>query len=78
MPFLVWLSKIASSPVVANLLIPSLSRALKEFFESRASKAEKRSAIIQAEAASKIEENEKRAEALREASRRLSRTSSVR
>lgn len=72
MPILVWLSKVASSPMVANLLVPSLSRALKEIFESLALKAEVRSAIIQAKAAGKIEDNLKRAEALREASKKLS------
>lgn len=72
MPILVWFSKIATSPMVANLLIPSLSRALKEFFENLALKAEVRSAIIQAKAAGKIEDNLKRAEALRDASKKLS------
>lgn len=66
------LAKFLSSPVVAGVLIPSLSRALESFFSRLADGAEAKAAVIQAKAAGKIADNAERAEALRAASKRLS------
>ncbi len=60
-----WLAKLATHPLVVSVLVPSLTKALENFFERAAGRCERRSAVTQAKAA-------KTAEELREASRRLS------
>ncbi len=72
MPFLVWLSNLASQPLVANVLAPALAKGISDFLSSQAKRIEQRAAVIQAKAASKIENDAARAEALREASKKLS------
>jgi hypothetical protein len=67
-----YLANLLSSPVVAKVLIPALSRALTDLFLKLADRAESRASIIQAKAAGQIAENAARAEALRAASKRLS------
>lgn len=65
MPFLSLLAKIASHPLVAGVLIPSIAQAIQGFLEKMASRCERRAAVTQAQAA-------KTAEELRDASKRLS------
>lgn len=59
------LSKIVTNPVVANLIIPSLSRAFANFFQNQAAKLELKNAVKTARIAKTSEE-------LRVASKRLS------
>jgi len=59
------LAKLAESPVVQSILVPSIVKLLSSFFESTARKLEIRSAVRAAKAAKKAEE-------LRDASKRLS------
>ena len=68
---LAWLSKVISSPVVANVLVPTLAKALSEYFQRQANRLEEKAANTQAKAAGKIADNAKRAEALRLASIKL-------
>lgn len=72
MPVIVWLSKLVASPIFEKVLVPSVAKFLSDFFEGHAKKAEAKSARAQAVAAAKIADNAKRAEALRDASKRLS------
>jgi hypothetical protein len=60
-----WIARLAASPLVARILIPAISNALHQFFESQAKKLETRGAVKAAKAA-------KTAEQIREASKRLS------
>lgn len=74
MGLVAWLSKAVTGPVLSELIaqLPAVAKALAAFFESHAARAETKAAVIQTKAAGAIADNTKRAEALREASRRLS------
>ncbi len=67
-----YLAKFLSSPAVASVLYPALSRILANLFESLAARSEEKAAVAQAKAAGAIEDSLKRSEALRAASKRLS------
>lgn len=64
MPVLAWLARLATSPIVASVLIPALSDALSKFFARQADRLELRAAI-------RVAKVGKTADDLRDASKRL-------
>jgi hypothetical protein len=68
--FAALIAKILESPVVAGILIPSLSRALENFFKAQADRIEENSARKAAKAAKTAEELRLASIKLSDASRR--------
>lgn len=60
-----FLAKLVTSPLVAGILIPALSRAFESFFKKQADRIEEKAAVKAAKAAKTVE-------ALRDASQKLS------
>lgn len=70
MPLLVLLGRIASHPLVATVLIPSITAALTRFLDRMASRCERSGAVKQAKAAKTAKELRDAAESLTNSTRR--------
>lgn len=72
MPALFWLAKFFSNPIILASLPEAWHPLVKRFLEDQAGVAEKKAAALQARTAGAIADGAKRAEALREASKKIS------